>query len=204
MLLYCLIHFRFLKGYHTLTYIDSYCRKYLMYLVLLYINKMMVCLLNFCMCLFVSKESTSLTMLLYCLIPFRFLKGMLWLRTLALLIVASYHLIRKEHSSKVEHPKRACCRSSRKLLGRARRTVTLLWDGSRKENSTCKLWDVLSMVRRRVECKKWETSISRRCTQGGGAKWRGRTRGGWGWRTIWDGRSLDVQWICGGVERSSR
>jgi hypothetical protein len=27
MLLYCLIHFRFLKGYHTHTYIDSYCRK---------------------------------------------------------------------------------------------------------------------------------------------------------------------------------
>jgi hypothetical protein len=38
MLLYCLIHFRFLKGYHTHTYIDSYCRKYLMHLVLLYIN----------------------------------------------------------------------------------------------------------------------------------------------------------------------
>jgi hypothetical protein len=38
MLLYCLIHFRFLKGYHTHTYIDSFCRKYLMHLVLLYIN----------------------------------------------------------------------------------------------------------------------------------------------------------------------
>jgi hypothetical protein len=50
MLLYCLIHFRFLKGYHTHTYIDSCCRKYLMHLVLLYINKLMVCLLNFAMC----------------------------------------------------------------------------------------------------------------------------------------------------------
>ena len=48
-----------------------------MHLVLLYINKLMVCLLNFRMCLFVSKESTSLTMLLYCLIHFRFLKGMI-------------------------------------------------------------------------------------------------------------------------------
>jgi hypothetical protein len=48
MLLYCLIHFRCLKGYYTHTYIDSYCRKYLMHLVLLYINKLMVlCLLNF-------------------------------------------------------------------------------------------------------------------------------------------------------------
>jgi hypothetical protein len=47
MLLCCLIHFRFLKGYHTHTYINSYCRKYLMHLVLLYINKLMVCLLNF-------------------------------------------------------------------------------------------------------------------------------------------------------------
>jgi hypothetical protein len=44
MLLYSLIHFRFLKGYHSHTYIDSYCRKYLMHLVLLYINKLMVCL----------------------------------------------------------------------------------------------------------------------------------------------------------------
>jgi hypothetical protein len=50
MLHYCLIHFRFLKGYHIHTYIDSYCRKYLMHLVLLYINKLMVCLLNFVMC----------------------------------------------------------------------------------------------------------------------------------------------------------
>jgi hypothetical protein len=41
MLLYCFIHFRFLKGYHTHTYIDSHCRKYLMHLVLLYINKLM-------------------------------------------------------------------------------------------------------------------------------------------------------------------
>ena len=32
------------------------------------------------------------TMLLYCLIHFRFLKGMIWLRTLALLIFASYWL----------------------------------------------------------------------------------------------------------------
>jgi hypothetical protein len=40
MLLYCFIHFRFLKGYHTHTCIDSYCRKYLMHLVLLYINKL--------------------------------------------------------------------------------------------------------------------------------------------------------------------
>jgi hypothetical protein len=77
MLLYCFIHFRFLKGYHTHTYIDSYCRKYLMHLVLLYINKLMVCLLNFRMCLFVSIESTSLTMLMYCLIHFRCLKGMI-------------------------------------------------------------------------------------------------------------------------------
>jgi hypothetical protein len=50
MLLYCLIHFRFLIGCHTHTYIDSYCRKYLMHLVLLYINKLMVSLLNFAMC----------------------------------------------------------------------------------------------------------------------------------------------------------
>jgi hypothetical protein len=59
MLHYCLIRFRFLKGYHIHTYIDSYCRKYLMHLVLLYINKLMVCLLNFAVLLF-AIESTSL------------------------------------------------------------------------------------------------------------------------------------------------
>jgi hypothetical protein len=61
MLLYCLIHFRYLKGYHTHTYIDSYCRKYLMHLVLLYINKLMVYLLNLlCNVLLFAIESTSL------------------------------------------------------------------------------------------------------------------------------------------------
>jgi hypothetical protein len=59
MLLYCLIHFRFLKAYHTHTYIDSYCRKYLMHLILLYINKLIVCLLNVAIC-FCLQLMTSL------------------------------------------------------------------------------------------------------------------------------------------------
>jgi hypothetical protein len=94
MLLYCLIHFRFLKGYHTHTYIDSYCRKYLMHLYCCTsIAKLMVCLLNFALWLaaFVCNWiDLTHTMLLYCLIQFRFIKGMIWLRTLALLIVAAY------------------------------------------------------------------------------------------------------------------
>ena len=80
-----------LQWYHSLFYINYECRKYLMHLVLLYIKKLMVCLFEFLQCAFVYNWiDLTHTMLLCCLIHFRFLKGMIWLRTLALLIVASY------------------------------------------------------------------------------------------------------------------
>jgi hypothetical protein len=85
-----------LQWYHVLTYIDYECRKYLMHHVLLYIKKLMAVtsFWIFAMCLLLCLQWIDLThtMLLYFLIHFRFLKGMIWLRTLALLIFASYWL----------------------------------------------------------------------------------------------------------------
>ncbi len=78
-----------LQWYHALTYINYECRNYLMHHALLYIKKLMVHLFEF-FCL--QWIDLTHTMLLYCLIHFRFLKGMIWLRTLALLIFASYWL----------------------------------------------------------------------------------------------------------------
>jgi len=83
---------RVLQWYHILTYINYECRKYLVHLVLLYIKKLMVCLFEFLRVPRLCFQRIDLThaMLLCCLIHFRFLKGMLWLRTLALVIFASY------------------------------------------------------------------------------------------------------------------
>jgi hypothetical protein len=81
-----------LQWYHALTYIDYECRKYLMYRVLLYIKKhgwyIFLNFRNVPFCL--QWINLTHTMLLYFLIHFRFLKGMIWLRKLALLIFASY------------------------------------------------------------------------------------------------------------------
>jgi hypothetical protein len=82
-----------LQWYHALTYINYECRKYLMHHVLLYMKKLMVHLFEFLHVPFCLQWiDLTHTMLLYCLIHFRFLKGMIWLRTLALLIFASYWL----------------------------------------------------------------------------------------------------------------
>jgi hypothetical protein len=59
-----------LQWYHSLTYIDYECRKYLMHLVLLYINKLMVCIFEFLQCAFVYNwikrpHSYNATLLLY-------------------------------------------------------------------------------------------------------------------------------------------
>jgi hypothetical protein len=83
-----------LQWYHALTYIDNECRKYLMHCVLLYIKKLMVHLFEFLQCAFLFTtnwpHSYNATVLLN---PhFRFLKGMICLRTLALLNFASYWL----------------------------------------------------------------------------------------------------------------
>ncbi len=83
-----------LQWYHALTYIDYECRKYLLiHCVLLYIKKLMLHLFQFLQCSSLLQQiDLTHAMLLYCLIHFRFLKGMIWLRTLALLIFASYWL----------------------------------------------------------------------------------------------------------------
>jgi hypothetical protein len=59
-----------LQCYHSLTYIDYECRKYLMHLVLLYINKLMVCIFESLQCAFVYNwierpHSYNATLLLY-------------------------------------------------------------------------------------------------------------------------------------------
>jgi hypothetical protein len=88
-----------LQWYHALTYIDYECRKYLlMHRVFLYIKKLIVHLFQYSQCAIhnvpfcLQQIDLTHTMLLYCLIHFRFFKGMIWLRTLALLIFASYWL----------------------------------------------------------------------------------------------------------------